>query len=101
MRKTLVAALLVAGSLAALEGPSLAQLTQSRPDRANERRICRMMQVTGKIAAGRRVCLTRAEWDRAAEEQQRVARQAMNGIGSCTNESSSSPSGASFAGQCQ
>ena len=85
MKKALLAAAFVIGSLWAIEGPSLAQLTQARPDQANERRICRMMQVTGKLAAGRRVCLTKAEWDRAGEENRRVAGMMMNAVDSCAS----------------
>ena len=69
--KVFAAVLAVGGAQVALSSPSTAQLTQKRTSDGSERRICRYTQVTGKLSRGRRVCLTRAEWERVAEEQRK------------------------------
>ena len=81
--KALLAALIVSGSLFALSSPSAAQLTQTRKSDGSERRICRYTEVTGRLSKGRRVCLTRAEWERVAEEQRKSARAWLQAIDSC------------------
>ncbi|MGQ0558978.1 MAG: hypothetical protein ACT4OE_05245 [Sphingosinicella sp.] len=41
--------------------------TTTQAPNQKERLICRSTEVTGKLAARRRQCFTRAEWDRIAE----------------------------------
>lgn len=60
-----------------------AQMTQQNPSQAKERRICRMMDRPGSLAGSRRVCLTRAEWELAATEQQRVGQQIIRNSDGC------------------
>ena len=84
MRKLIFSAVLVVGSLTALSQAGVAQMTQKDSREADERRICRNTQVTGKLAASRRVCLTKAEWDRAHEEQRKVAQRAVHALDSCS-----------------
>ena len=81
--KALLAAAAVTVSLAVLSGPSTAQLTRSETSDGSERRICRYTQVTGKLSRGRRTCLTRAEWDRVAEEQRKSAQPWLQAVDSC------------------
>ncbi len=83
MRRLILAALVVSGSLVVLSEGGVAQMTQSSAPEAQGRRICRYMDVTGKIAARRRVCMTKAEWDRTAEEQRRVGQVFVQQVDSC------------------
>lgn len=80
MRTMILAVLL--GALSA--GTALAQGTDKgaavdQPGaEASEKKICRRMQVTGSILAGKRVCHTRAEWteiDRANQDALEQARR--------------------------
>lgn len=48
-----------------------------------ERRICRAMARPGSLAGSRRVCMTRAEWDRAAETARRESEEMVAGRDSC------------------
>lgn len=83
MRKLVLTALTVAGSVALLSETGIAQMTRTDSPEAEGRRICRYMDVTGKIAARRRVCMTKAEWDRAHEEQRRVGQEFVENLDSC------------------
>lgn len=81
--RLLVAASLVVGSAFAMNAVGLAQMTRADSRESEGRRICRYVDETGKLAARRRVCLTRAEWDRVAEEQRKSSRDAFNAVESC------------------
>ena len=74
---------LLAVPLALVAVSASAQMTQQKQSQANERRICRMMDRPGSLAGSRRVCLTRAEWELAATEQQRVGQQIIRNLDSC------------------
>ncbi len=91
MRKLILSAAIVAASIVALSEAGVAQMTQSGAREAEGRRICRYTDVTGKIAARRRVCLTKAEWDRAHEEQRRVGQEAIETLDSCRNRGEGGP----------
>jgi hypothetical protein len=91
MRKLLLSAAIVATSIVALTESGVAQMTQSGAREAEGRRICRYTDVTGKIAARRRVCMTRAEWDRAAEEQRKVGQTFVSTLDSCGNRGNGGP----------
>jgi hypothetical protein len=91
MRKLLLSALFVTASLVTLSETGVAQMTQSDAREAEGRRICRYTDVTGKIAARRRVCMTRAEWDRAAEEQRKVGQTFVSTLDSCGNRGNGGP----------
>lgn len=93
MRRLIIAALLVTGSLVALSEGGVAQMTQSGAPEAQGRRICRYMDVTGKIAARRRVCMTRGEWERTAEEQRKVGQVFVQQVDSCQNRANGGPCG--------
>lgn len=77
------ALVMVAVPLAMVSATAMAQMTQQNPAKANERRICRMMDRPGSLAGSRRVCLTRAEWELAATEQQRVGQQIVRNQDGC------------------
>ena len=77
------AASVVAGSIFALHAAGAAQMTQSGSSESQGRRICRYVDETGKLAARRRVCLTREEWNRVAEEQRRSSQSALSAVESC------------------
>ena len=81
--KSLAAAAIVAGSVFALHAAGVAQMTQADSGESQGRRICRYMDETGKLAARRRVCMTKAEWDRTAEEQRRSGQQIISSMDSC------------------
>lgn len=85
MRKLLLSGAVVAVSVVALSETGVAQMTQSGAREAEGRRICRYTDVTGKIAARRRVCMTKAEWDRTAEEQRKVGQAWVQAVDSCGN----------------
>jgi hypothetical protein len=94
MLKAFVAAVAVPASLVALTASGLAQMTQRDAPESEGRRICRSMEETGKLAARRRVCLTKAEWDRTAEEQRKVAQAWVTATDSCADR-------ANGGAQCQ
>ncbi len=83
MLKAIVAIVAVPASLVALSASGLAQMSQANAPESQGRRICRSTQETGKLASRRRVCLTRAEWERAGEEQRRVGRLILDTLDSC------------------
>lgn len=60
-----------------------AQTTPAPADQQQERRICRAMDRPGSLAGSRRVCMTRAEWDRAAEQARRTGEMMIAGQDSC------------------
>ena len=60
-------------------------MTQKDAPESQGRRICRYQGETGWVAARRRVCLTRAEWERVAEEQRKSSRHLLDGLDSCGN----------------
>lgn len=93
MRRLIIAALLVTGSLVTLSEGGIAQMTQGGAPEAQGRRICRYMDETGKIAARRRVCMTKAEWDRTAEEQRKVGQVFVQQVDSCQNRANGGPCG--------
>jgi hypothetical protein len=74
---------MLAVPLAIIAVPAWAQRSQQDQSQANERRICRMMDRPGSLAGSRRVCLTRAEWELAATEQQRVGQQIVRNSDGC------------------
>ena len=85
MKIALIAALAVPFSLVALDAAGVAQMTQANAPESKGRRICRTQGETGWVAARRRVCLTRAEWDRVAEEQRKSSRNILEGLDGCQN----------------
>lgn len=91
MRKLLLCGAVIATSLVALSETGIAQMTQSDAREAEGRRICRYSDVTGKIAARRRICMTRAEWDRTAEEQRKVGQAWVQAVDSCGNRGNGGP----------
>lgn len=91
MRRLLMAALVVTGSVVAFSEVGIAQMTQGGAPEAQGRRICRYMDVTGKMAARRRVCMTKAEWDRTAEEQRKVGQIFVQQVDSCQNRANGGP----------
>lgn len=60
---------LSAGALAAVAQDPVPPKGKSRAD--PNRLICRSMPVSGSLAARRRQCFTRAEWDRIAQGAQK------------------------------
>lgn len=93
MWRALVAGIVVPLSLIALDAASLAQMTQKDAPESKGRRICRTQGETGWIAARRRTCLTKAEWERVAEEQRRGSRYILDAIDSCANRAEGGPCG--------
>ena len=85
MKRALITAAAVSLSLFALDASSIAQMTQKDAPESQGRRICRTQGETGWVAARRRVCLTKAEWDRTAEEQRRSSRHILENLDSCQN----------------
>jgi hypothetical protein len=74
-------------TLTAVGAANAQQSQQAEPKEKPERRICRMMDRPGSLAGSRRVCLTRAEWELAATEQQRVGQQILRNLDSCSARS--------------
>lgn len=74
---------MLAMPLAMVSVSAVAQRSQQDQSQAKERRICRMMDRPGSLAGSRRVCLTAAEWELAATEQQRVGQQIVRNLDSC------------------
>ena len=91
LRKVMLAAILVSGSTVVLTETGVAQMTQTDSRESKGRRICRYTDVTGKLSLRRRVCLTKAEWDRAAEEQRRVGQEFVETIDSCGTRGAGTP----------
>ena len=91
MFRAIAAAIAVPASLFVLTATGLAQMSQRDAPESQGRRICRSMEETGKLAARRRVCLTKAEWDRAAEEHRRVGRHILDTLDSCANRGEGGP----------
>jgi hypothetical protein len=83
MPKFAHAMLVFPASLFALSTPGVAQVNQPAPRENEERRICRSMEVTGKLAARRRICMTRAGWERLAEDERRSAQSFVSALDSC------------------
>ena len=87
MARTLIfgAALSVAAVLGV--APATAQTSQTKAQDvaqadAAEKKICKKTVDTGSFIKGKKVCLTRAQWNRVAEEQSEVARRVVaNGTG--------------------
>lgn len=50
-------------------GQSGGTSSQQATTRSGEPLVCRRIQETGSLGRGRRVCYTRAEWDRIAQMQ--------------------------------
>ena len=61
--------LVVPAVVTAADEPAAKTKTQSKDD--PNRVICRRMEDTGRLAGGRRVCHTKADWDLLAERAQR------------------------------
>jgi hypothetical protein len=81
-----------------------AQTTVGQPAQpAPERRICRAMEQPGSLAGSRRVCMTRAEWDRLAENARRTGEMMTAGQDSCAAraEGGSAINSGSFSQQNQ
>lgn len=85
MLRTAIAAFVVPVSLVALSATGVAQMSQTTSKEHEGRRICRYMDEIGKLAARRRVCMTKAEWDRTAEEQRRVGQAWVTAVDSCAD----------------
>jgi len=83
LRKLMLAAIIVSGSTMVLTQTGVAQMTQAGSRESQGRRICRYTDVTGKLSMRRRVCLTKAEWDRAHEEQRRVGQEFVETLDGC------------------
>ena len=71
-------------SLLASSAPALAQETPAAAPTAKpqeEKKICRMVDATGSILGGKRVCRTKAEWAEISERArlQRESRANNNG----------------------
>lgn len=80
-----LAAVLVPVSIAALSAAGLAQTASPEAnDPAKQRRICRNVANPGSLAGRRRVCLTREEWDRSAEEHRRRGEEWIRAQDSCS-----------------
>lgn len=94
-----VAASIVAGSLFAMNAAGIAQMTQAGASESQGRRICRYVDETGKLAARRRVCMTRAEWERTAEEQRKNGQMMVNAADSCARRADGGGSIGISAGQ--
>jgi hypothetical protein len=75
--------LAIGTSLIGFGAANAQQSQQSAPKDKHERRICRMMDRPGSLAGSRRVCLTAAEWELAATEQQRVGQQILRNQDAC------------------
>ena len=73
MLKAAIAIVAVPASLIALTVSGVAQI--DAPDGDSDE--------NGKLAARRRVCLTKMEWDRVAEEQRRVGQAWITATDSC------------------
>jgi hypothetical protein len=69
-----LAAIGLPGSATAQSRGSGAAAGSNDPNRL----ICRRMSETGSLAATRRQCFTRAEWDRIAESQQAGAQRVID-----------------------
>lgn len=81
MLRVMIAAIVVPLSLIALDAAGVAQMTQANAPESKGRRICRTQGETGWIAARRRTCLNKAEWDRVAEEQRKSSRHILESVG--------------------
>ncbi|MEP9358217.1 hypothetical protein [Sphingomonas sp. KR3-1] len=75
-------------ALFALSVPAFAQETPApapqtaKPGKNDPNRmVCRSVATTGSILGGRKECHTKAEWDNAAEKDQREFRQAAGNSG--------------------
>ena len=91
MKRAMISAAVVSLSLFALDAASIAQMTQKDAPESQGRRICRYQGETGWVAARRRVCLTRAEWERVGEEQRKASRHLLDGLDSCANRAEGGP----------
>ena len=80
MLRALIAAAAVPLSLVALDVAGVAQMTQANAPESKGRRICRTQGETGSLAARRRTCFTKAEWDRIAEEQRKSSRHILESV---------------------
>lgn len=60
---------LVAVATLAVSGPAIGQSRSGARANDPNQLICRRMPETGSLAASRRQCFTRAEWDRIAQSQ--------------------------------
>lgn len=83
MLRAIVAVVAVPAALIALSASGIAQMSQTTSPEHEGRRICRYMDEPGKLAGRRRVCMTKAEWDRTAEEQRRVGQAWVTATDSC------------------
>ena len=83
MIRTAFAFLLVPLSLVALAPAGGAGPAPSDKKADPNKRICRSMDVTGKLAARRRVCMTRAEWERNAEEGRKAGQRFIDASDAC------------------
>lgn len=61
--------LFVLGSAGVALGQSGGTSGQQATTKSGEPLVCRRIQETGSLGRGRRVCYTRAEWDRIAQAQ--------------------------------
>jgi hypothetical protein len=60
--------LLAAALTVSLAAPALAGDGDKAPDAPKEKKICRTERVTGSLVAQRRICMTKAEWDKLAQQ---------------------------------
>lgn len=61
--------LFVLGAAGVAAGQSSGTGGQQATAKSGEPLVCRRVQETGSLGRGRRVCYTRAEWDRIAQAQ--------------------------------
>lgn len=61
--------LFVLGSAGVALGQSSGTSGEQATTKGGEPLVCRRIQETGSLGRGRRVCYTRAEWDRIAQAQ--------------------------------
>ena len=91
MLRAIISGSVVAFSLLALGATGVAQASEDPSSEPEGRRICRSVQETGKLASRRRVCLTRAEWDRAAEEHRKTGQSWITATDSCAARGEGGP----------
>ena len=84
MRAVRLTALVVPLALVASAAAGMAETaTPSGKSEDQPRRICRVVDSSGSLAGRRRVCLTREDWDRSAEEHRRRGEDWVRGQDSC------------------
>jgi hypothetical protein len=89
---------LLAATLAiAVATPVLAADDPQASEAPKEKKICRTERTTGSLVAQRRICMTRAEWDKLAAETKRDVEDIQRNAGSIPR--TAGPNGAGAASQ--